>query len=37
MLAISRILLPVDFSDRCMGMLPYAKAVAAKYAAELIV
>jgi nucleotide-binding universal stress UspA family protein len=28
--------MPVDFSDRCMGMLPYAKAVAAKYNAELI-
>jgi nucleotide-binding universal stress UspA family protein len=29
-------LLPVDFSDRCMGMLQYAKAAAAKYDAELI-
>ncbi len=36
MLSISRILMPVDFSDRCMGMLPYARAVAAKYNAELI-
>ena len=36
MLPISRILLPMDFSDRCMGMLPYAQAVAAKYGAELI-
>jgi|HubBroStandDraft_4_1064222.scaffolds.fasta_scaffold351783_2 nucleotide-binding universal stress UspA family protein len=36
MLSISRILLPVDFSDRCMGMLQYAKAVAARYEAELI-
>ena len=26
----------MDFSDRCMGMLPYAQAVAAKYGAELI-
>jgi len=33
---ISRILLPMDFSDRCMEMLPYAKAVATKYDAELI-
>ncbi|MFY9727865.1 MAG: universal stress protein [Bryobacteraceae bacterium] len=36
MLSVSRILLPMDFSDRCMGMLPYARAVAAKYGAELI-
>src|SRR5271157_5848950 len=36
MLGISRILVPVDFSDRSMGMLPYAKAIAAKYDAELI-
>jgi len=36
MLSISRILLPVDFSDRCLGMLQYAKAAAAKYSAELI-
>lgn len=36
MFPISRILLPMDFSDRCMGMLPHAQAVAAKYGAELI-
>jgi nucleotide-binding universal stress UspA family protein len=36
MLSISRILLPIDFSDRCLGMLRYAKAAAAKYDAELI-
>jgi hypothetical protein len=36
MLSISRILLPVDFSVRCMGMLQYAKAAAANYGAELI-
>jgi hypothetical protein len=36
MLSVSRIQLPMDFSDRCMGMLPYARAVAAKYGAELI-
>jgi nucleotide-binding universal stress UspA family protein len=36
MLPVSRILLPMDFSDRCMGMLPYAQAVAAKCGAELI-
>jgi nucleotide-binding universal stress UspA family protein len=36
MLPLSRILLPMDFSDRCLVMLPYAQAVAAKYDAELI-
>lgn len=36
MLPISRILLPMDFSDRCIEMLPYAKAVAAEFDAELI-
>jgi len=36
MLPISRILLPMDFSDRCMVMLPYVQAVAARYDAELI-
>ena len=36
MLPISRILLPMDFSDQCLVMLPYAQAVAAKYNAELI-
>ncbi len=36
MLKISRILLPVDFSERCLGMTPYARALAEKYAAELV-
>jgi len=36
MLPISRILLPMDFSDQCMIMLPYVQAVAARYDAELI-
>ncbi len=36
MLPISRILFPVDLSDWCLGMLPYAKAVATKCDAELI-
>jgi nucleotide-binding universal stress UspA family protein len=32
----SRILLPVDFSERCLGMTHYARALAEKYDAELI-
>jgi nucleotide-binding universal stress UspA family protein len=36
MLPLSRILLPMDFSNRCMATLPYAQAVAAKYHSELI-
>ena len=36
MLAISRILVPVDFSDRCLGMIPYVKAIAAKFGAEVV-
>ncbi len=35
MLPISRILAPVDFSDRCRGVLPYVKAIAERYAAEV--
>jgi len=35
MLPISRILVPVDFSDRCLGMMPYVKAIAARYSAEV--
>lgn len=35
MLPISRILVPVDFSDRCLGMMPYVKAIAARYVAEV--
>jgi len=36
MIKISCILLPVDFSERCLGMTHYARALAEKYAAELI-
>jgi nucleotide-binding universal stress UspA family protein len=36
MINISRILLPVDFSERCLGMIHYARAIAEKYDAELI-
>jgi nucleotide-binding universal stress UspA family protein len=36
MLAISRILVPTDFSDRCRSMLPYVKAVAQKHGAAVI-
>jgi nucleotide-binding universal stress UspA family protein len=36
MTQISRILLPVDFSERCLGMMHYARAIAEKYDAELI-
>jgi len=36
MLPLSRILLPMDFSDRCITTLPYAQAIAAKYRSELI-
>src|SRR4051812_48157384 len=32
---ISKILAPVDFSHRSLGMLPYAKALASRYDAEL--
>jgi nucleotide-binding universal stress UspA family protein len=35
MLAISRILVPVDFSERALRMLPYAKAMALRYGAQL--
>jgi nucleotide-binding universal stress UspA family protein len=33
---ISRILVPVDFSDRCLGMMPYVKSIAERYKAEVI-
>lgn len=33
---ISRILVPVDFSERCSGMVPYVKAIAQRYRAEVI-
>jgi nucleotide-binding universal stress UspA family protein len=36
MIQISRILLAVDFSERCLGMTHYARALAEKYTAELI-
>jgi len=36
MTKISRILLPVDFSERCLGMMHYARAFAEKYDAEII-
>jgi nucleotide-binding universal stress UspA family protein len=33
---ISRILVPVDLSDRCLNMLPYVRALAQRYAAEVV-
>ena len=36
MTKISRILMPVDFSDRCLGMTHYARAIAEKYGAEIV-
>jgi nucleotide-binding universal stress UspA family protein len=36
MTKISRILLPVDFSERCLGMVHYARTIAEKYDAEII-
>ena len=36
MTKFSRILLPVDFSERCLGMTHYARALAEKYDAEVI-
>jgi nucleotide-binding universal stress UspA family protein len=36
MLKITRILLPVDFSERCLGMTHYARAIAEKYGAEIV-
>ncbi|MBV8068644.1 MAG: universal stress protein [Acidobacteriaceae bacterium] len=33
---ISRILVPVDFSARCLGMMPYVKALARQYQAEVV-
>ncbi|MFL6446161.1 MAG: universal stress protein [Bryobacteraceae bacterium] len=35
MLSISRILFPVDFSERTVEMLPYAREIASKYNAEI--
>ena len=36
MLGVLRILVPVDFSDRCLGMIPYVKEVARKYRSEIV-
>src|SRR5206468_767594 len=36
MVPITRILFPVDFSERCTEMLPYVKAIAASYKAQLL-
>jgi nucleotide-binding universal stress UspA family protein len=33
---IFRILVPVDFSDRCLGMMPYVRTFAERYKAEVI-
>src|SRR3954466_2731617 len=35
MLPISRILVPVDFSERCLGIMPFVKNIADKYKAEV--
>jgi nucleotide-binding universal stress UspA family protein len=34
--AISRILVPVDFSERSLGMMPYVQAIAERYGAEVV-
>jgi len=36
MAAISRVLVPVDFSDGCLGMMPYTRAIAERYTAEVV-
>lgn len=36
MLQIARILVPVDFSERCLKMMPYVRLFAQKYQSELI-
>jgi hypothetical protein len=36
MLPISRILIPVDYSERCLAMIPYAKEFAQHYNAEIL-
>jgi nucleotide-binding universal stress UspA family protein len=36
MLPISRILMPVDFSQRCLGMIPHVKQFARQYNAEIL-
>jgi nucleotide-binding universal stress UspA family protein len=35
-LTISRILVPVDFSDRCLGVMPYVRVFSERYGAEVI-
>jgi nucleotide-binding universal stress UspA family protein len=35
MFSISRILAPIDFSERCLGILPYARTIGSRYDAEL--
>lgn len=37
MLALERILLPVDFSDRCLGAARYARVLASRYGAEILI
>lgn len=36
MLPISRILIPIDYSERCLAMIPYAKEFAQQYNAEIL-
>jgi len=36
MLPISRILMPVDFSERCLGMIPHVSQFARQYDAEIL-
>jgi nucleotide-binding universal stress UspA family protein len=36
-LQLSRILVPIDFSDRCVGAAAYAKLVAARFGSEVVV
>jgi nucleotide-binding universal stress UspA family protein len=36
MQSISKILAPVDFSERCLGMMPYVKAFSERYSAEVV-
>jgi nucleotide-binding universal stress UspA family protein len=36
MLPIARILVPVDFSERCLGAVRYAEALAARFSSEII-
>lgn len=37
MLALEKILLPVDFSDRCLGAARYARVLAGRYGAEIVI